>query len=101
MAKKSVVKRNLKRQKMSSHHKIKREALKEICDNDNLSLQDRMIAQTKLSQLPRDGSLSRVRNRCALTGRPRGNLRKFNLSRIAVREYGLMGLIPGLRKLNY
>ena len=72
MAKKSVVKRNLKRQKMSSHHKIKREALKEICDNDNLSLQDRMIAQTKLSQLPRDGSLSRVRNRCALTGRPRG-----------------------------
>lgn len=98
MAKKSVVKRNNKRKKLSELHRAKRQALKDIYHNDNLPIEERMKAQIKLSQLPRNGSAGRHRNRCALTGRPRGNLRKFNLCRMAVREEGLIGNIPGLIK---
>jgi small subunit ribosomal protein S14 len=101
MAKKSVVKRNLKRQKLAELHRPKRKSLKDISDDLTLSLTGRYEAQTKLSQMPRDGSRSRSRNRCALSGRPRGNLRKFGLSRIAVRELGLRGEIPGLIKSSW
>ena len=69
--------------------------------DDRFHIQDKMKAASKLSQLPRDGSKSRSRNRCALSGRPRGNLRKFGLSRIAVRELGLRGEIPGLIKSSW
>ena len=100
MAKKSVVKRNLKRQRLAELHREKRQKLKDI-ETSQLSLQDKMKAASKLSQLPRDGSKSRSRNRCALSGRPRGNLRKFGLSRIAVRELGLCGEIPGLIKSSW
>ncbi len=100
MAKKSVVKRNLKRQRLAELHREKRQKLKDI-QTSQLSLQDKMKASSKLSQLPRDGSKSRSRNRCALSGRPRGNLRKFGLSRIAVRELGLRGEIPGLIKSSW
>lgn len=100
MAKKSVVKRNLKRQRLAELHREKRQKLKDI-QTSQLSLQDKMKAASKLSQLPRDGSKSRSRNRCALSGRPRGNLRKFGLSRIAVRELGLRGEIPGLIKSSW
>ena len=101
MAKKSVVKRNINRLKLAELHRAKRQTLKNVVDDENLSVQERIEAQTKLSQLPRDGSLSRYRNRCALSGRARGNLRKFNLSRIAVRELGLRGEIPGLIKSSW
>ena len=101
MAKKSVVKRNSKRQKLAELHRSKRQTLKEILVDVSHNLMGRFEAQTKLSQMPRDGSRSRSRNRCALSGRPRGNLRKFGLSRIAVRELGLRGEIPGLIKSSW
>ncbi len=101
MAKKSVVKRNLKRQRLAELHREKRQKLKDIKIDAKLSVSDKMKASSKLSQLPRDGSKSRSRNRCALSGRARGNLRKFGLSRIAVRELGLRGEIPGLIKSSW
>jgi small subunit ribosomal protein S14 len=101
MAKKSVVKRNLKRQRLAELHREKRQKLKDIKIDTKLSVPDKMKASSKLSQLPRDGSKSRSRNRCALSGRARGNLRKFGLSRIAVRELGLRGEIPGLIKSSW
>lgn len=101
MAKKSVVKRNLKRQKLSELHRGKRQSLKFIAENERNDKIVRVEAQTKLSQLPRDGSYIRYRNRCALTGRARGNLKKFGISRIALREYGLRGEIPGLIKSSW
>lgn len=101
MAKKSLVRRNSKREKLSSLHREKRTALIEIAENNALSFEERLSAQTKLSQMPRDGSASRYRRRCALTGRPRGNLRKFGMSRIAVRELASWGQIPGLIKSSW
>ncbi len=101
MAKKSVVNRNLKRQKLSELHRDKRKSLKDIAENINLDNLVRFQANAKLSQLPRDGSYIRYRNRCALTGRPRGNLNKFGISRIVLREYGLRGEIPGLIKSSW
>ncbi|NBX52694.1 MAG: 30S ribosomal protein S14 [Proteobacteria bacterium] len=101
MAKKSLIRRNAKRLKLSNNQKIKRDNLKKIIKNNSLSFSERLIAQTKLSELARDGSKIRYRNRCALSGRPRGNLRKFGLSRIAVRELASWGQIPGLIKSSW
>ena len=101
MAKKSLITRNAKRLKKSSNCKLKREKLKMIIKNINISFSDRLNAQIKLSEMSRDSSKVRVRNRCALTGRPRGNLRKFGISRIAVRELGSWGQIPGLIKSSW
>ena len=98
MAKKSLITRNAKRLKISSNCKIKREKLKKIIKNVNISFGERLVAQIKLSEMKKDGSKVRIRNRCALTGRPRGNLRKFGISRIAVRELASWGQIPGLIK---
>jgi len=101
MAKKSSVLKNEKRKKLSQLHRAKREKLHAIPDNESASFEERLEAQIKLSQMPRDGSKSRYRNRCALSGRPRGNLRKFGLSRIAVRELASWGQIPGLIKSSW
>ena len=101
MAKKSSILRNEKRKKLSLLHKAKRQKFLEIADNQSVSFEERLEAQIKLSQMPRDGSKSRQRNRCALSGRPRGNLRKFGLSRIAVRELASWGQIPGLIKSSW
>ncbi len=101
MAKKSLTIRNSKRQRLSLLHKEKRSNLIKILKNTDLSFEDRLIAQIKLSTMPRDGSVSRFRRRCALTGRPRGNLRKFGMSRIAVRELASWGQIPGLIKSSW
>jgi small subunit ribosomal protein S14 len=101
MAKKSLVLRNKKRVKISTLHKAKRDKLKSIIKDSSLSFSERLNAQTKLSEMVRDGSKIRVRNRCALTGRPRGNLRKFGLSRIAIRELASWGQIPGLLKSSW
>lgn len=101
MAKQSLTLRNQRRKKLSILHKEKRASILAVLNNKEASFEDRLNAQIKLSQMPRDGSVTRYRNRCALTGRPRGNLRKFGLSRMQVRELASWGQIPGLIKSSW
>ena len=101
MAKKSAVKKNETRIKKVSLMGDKRKALKKIIMNRELPLDERFAAQIKLNEMPRDGSFIRVRNRCLITGRPRGNYRKFKMSRIALRELALTGQIPGMVKSSW
>ena len=98
MAKKSAIITNNKRKKASELQKAKRAELKKIAKDTNLSFEDRLAAQVKLSKLPRNGAKDRVRNRCGLTGRPRGFFRYFGLSRIAIRDLASWAQLPGLRK---
>lgn len=101
MAKLSSVEKNNRRARMSKQFSKKRAELKAIIMNKELQMEDRFAAQMKLSALPRNSAKTRVRNRCALTGRPRGNYRKFNLCRIKLRELGSFGQIPGLVKSSW
>ena len=101
MAKQSLTLRNQRRKKLSILHREKRASILTVLKNQEASFEDRLNAQIKLSQMPRDGSVARYRNRCALTGRPRGNLRKFGLSRMQVRELASWGQIPGLIKSSW
>lgn len=101
MAKKAMVERNDKRKKMIKRDAAKRAALKAIVMDKEASMEDRFAAQMKLSKLPRNGAAIRYRNRCELTGRPRGVYRKFRLSRIKLRELGNFGKIPGLTKSSW
>ena len=101
MAKKSLIIRNERRKKLAALHRTKRQKVIAISKDENASFEDRLAAQIKLSQMPRDGSRIRHRARCGLTGRPRGNLRKFGMSRIAVRELASWGQIPGLIKSSW
>ena len=101
MAKVSMKNRELKREKTVAKYAAKRAELKAIIKNPNTSDEDRWDAQMKLQQLPRDASPSRLRNRCQVTGRPHGVLRKFELSRIKLREYGMRGDVPGLTKASW
>ncbi|MBM3579723.1 MAG: 30S ribosomal protein S14 [Alphaproteobacteria bacterium] len=101
MAKKCLTRRNKRREKISGLHREKRQKLIKAASDENASFEERLFAQTKLSQMPRDGSYIRQRRRCALSGRPRGNLRKFGMSRIAVRELASWGQIPGLIKSSW
>lgn len=101
MAKQSLVTRNEKRKKTVQLHRARRLKISAIAKDISLPFEDRLTAQIKLSEMTRNGSRSRVRNRCALTGRPRGNLRKFGLSRIALRELASWGQVPGLVKSSW
>jgi small subunit ribosomal protein S14 len=101
MAKQSLIRRNEERKKTFIINKEKRLNLKSIISDKNIPLSERFLAQVKLSQLPRNGSRSRIRNRCVLTGRARGNLRKFGMSRIALRELASWGQVPGLIKSSW
>ena len=101
MAKKSAIKKNETRIKKVSLMGNKRKALKDIIMNRELPLDERFAAQMKLNQMPRDGSFIRVRNRCLVTGRPRGNYRKFKMSRIAFRELASTGQVPGILKSSW
>jgi small subunit ribosomal protein S14 len=101
MAKKSVVLRNKKRKELFYSCKEKRQRVLSILKDRSVSFEDRLLAQKKLSEMKRDSSRIRYRNRCGLTGRPRGNLRKFGMSRIAVRELASWGQIPGLMKSSW
>ncbi len=101
MAKKSVIKRNNKRKEMSELHRAKREALITASKDESLPFEERLKAQVKISELPRDGSKSRHRNRCAITGRGRGNFRKFGMSRIVLRDLASWGQVPGLVKSSW
>ena len=101
MAKKSMIERELKRVKLVRRYAAKRAALKETIRNVNTSDEARAVAQEKLNALPRDSSPSRLRARCAITGRPRGFHRKFGVSRIALRELALKGELPGMVKASW
>ena len=101
MAKKSAVERNNKRKRMVEKYAAKRAALKEIIMNEDLPLEERFKARLKLADLPRNSAANRVRNRCEVTGRPRGYYRKLQMSRIALRELGSQGKIPGLVKSSW
>ena len=101
MAKTSAIERNLKRIKMSNRFASKRKKLKAIIKNKKLPLNERFAAQLKLSKLPKNSSKIRVRNRCEITGRPHGVYRKLKISRIALRQLGLEGKIPGMVKSSW
>ena len=101
MAKKSMIQRELKREKMVARQAQKRAALKATIRNVNSSDEERAAAQEKLNKLPRDGSPSRLRSRCAITGRPHGVYRKFGLGRNKLREAAMNGEIPGLTKASW
>lgn len=101
MAKKSLIIRNNKRKSLSQLKRVSRAKLIETTKDSSLPFEERLKAQIKLSQMPRDASKSRIRNRCELTGRPRGNFRKFGLSRIALRELASWGQVPGLVKSSW
>ncbi len=101
MAKTSSVNRNTKRERMAKRDKGKRGVLKAIVMDRTLPVEDRFNATLKLAELPRNGAKVRIRLRCALTGRPRANYRKFKLSRIALRELASSGQIPGMVKASW
>ena len=101
MAKVSAVERNKKRIKLAAKYAEKRAALKEIARNQELPVEERFAAQLKLAELPRNSAQNRIRNRCQVTGRPRGYYRKMQMSRIALRELGSQGLLPGLVKSSW
>lgn len=101
MAKISMKQRESKREKLVAKYAEKRAALKAIILNVDSSDEDRWAAQIQLQKLPRDSSKSRLRNRCQITGRPHGVYRKFKLSRIKLREEGMKGNVPGLKKASW
>jgi small subunit ribosomal protein S14 len=101
MAKKSSIEKNNRRKRMADQYADKRADLKAKALDESLSLEERFEARIKLAKLPRNSAPSRIRNRCEITGRPRGFYRKLRMSRIALREYGAMGMIPGLVKSSW
>ncbi|MCB8880753.1 30S ribosomal protein S14 [Acidisoma cellulosilytica] len=101
MAKTSQVNRNAKRMRMAARDKVKREALKSVVADRSIAVEERFEASVKLAQLPRNGSATRVRLRCELTGRARANYRKFRLCRIALRDLASAGQIPGMVKASW
>ncbi len=101
MAKKSAVERDKKRRRMVKNHAAKRARLKAIASDTSLPMEDRFAARLKLAQLPRNSAPTRIRNRCGVTGRPRGYYRKLNMSRIALRDMASDGLIPGMVKSSW
>ena len=101
MAKTSAVERNKKRERLSKKYAGHRQRLKDVANDESRPMEERFSARLKLAQLPRNGSPVRVRLRCQLTGRPRGNYRKFQLSRIALRELASTGQIPGMTKSSW
>lgn len=101
MAKTSAIEKNKRRRKLVVLETAKRAALKAITSNRSLSLEERFKATLKLAALPRDGSKTRIRNRCEVTGRPRAYYRKLRMSRIALRELGNFGKVPGIVKSSW
>ena len=101
MAKKSAIEKNKRRARLVKKHAAKRAALKAAAEDESLSLEERFQARMKLAELPRNSSKTRIRNRCEVTGRPRGYYRKLKMSRIAVRDLGGSGRIPGLVKSSW
>lgn len=101
MAKVSAIVKNERRRKMAKKYAAKRAALKKIIMDRELPEDERWMASLQLAKLPRNGAANRVRNRCEITGRPRGVYRKFKMSRIALRELGSAAKIPGITKSSW
>ena len=101
MAKKAMVERQLKREKLVAKYAAKRAALKETIKDESKPMEERFKATLKLAKLPRDSSATRLHNRCQLTGRPHAYYRKLKVSRIALRELASNGLIPGMVKSSW
>ncbi len=101
MAKQSAIQKNINRKKLISRLSEKRANLKKLLSNRDLSFEERVKIQMKIESLPRNSSKIRFRNRCFLSGRPRGVYSKFNLSRIAIRDMAGKGQIPGLTKASW
>ena len=101
MAKKSSIEKNKRRIKLAEQDLTKRLALKQLIMNKETSIDDRFQAQLKLSKMRRNGARSRIRNRCSMTGRPRGYHNRGKLSRIALRELASKGQIPGMNKSSW
>ena len=101
MAKKGMIEKNRRRQKLAKQFAGKRSALKAITQNKDLPLDERLNATLKLAQMPRNSAEVRFRLRCEVSGRPRAVYRKFKMSRIALRELGNKGLVPGLVKSSW
>ncbi|ABG31062.1 30S ribosomal protein S14 [Roseobacter denitrificans] len=101
MAKKSMVAREKKREALVAKYAAKRAELKEIINNKELEMEERFRASLKLAKLPRNSSAVRLHNRCQLTGRPHAYYRKLKISRIALRDLGSSGQIPGMVKSSW
>jgi small subunit ribosomal protein S14 len=101
MAKKGMIEKNNHRAKLVKASAGRRAKLKAIIKDQSIGLEERFEATIKLAEMPRNGSAVRIRNRCEVTGRPRGYYRKLKLSRIAMRELGNKGLVPGLTKSSW
>jgi len=101
MAKTSAVQRNLKRIRLANKFFEKRKKLKKIIKNKKLPLEERFAAQLKLAKIPRNSAMTRIRNRCEITGRPHGVYRKLKISRIALRDLASKGKIPGMTKSSW
>jgi small subunit ribosomal protein S14 len=101
MAKKSSIEKNNRRKRMVKRYAAKRKTLKLVMESVKATAAEKAAAQVALQKLPRNSSPNRVRNRCEMTGRARGFLREFGLSRIALRELALEGKIPGVRKASW
>ena len=101
MSKKSSVEKNNRRKRLVKKYAGKRERLLAVANDEGRSMEERFEARLKLAELPRNASPTRIRNRCEITGRPRAYYRKLGMSRIALRELGSKGLIPGLVKSSW
>ena len=101
MAKKSKINRNERRKKLVAKYADRRAVLVKIIKDPNASLEEKYEAQRKIAKMPRDASAIRIRNRCAMTGRPRAYYRKFGISRISMREEALQGNLPGVVKASW
>ena len=101
MAKKSSIEKNGRRRRLTKKYSGRRARLKEIARDKSKPMEERFAASLKLAELPRNSSATRIRNRCEMTGRPRAFYRKHKLSRIALRDLGSKGMIPGLLKSSW
>ena len=101
MAKKSAVEKNKHRRELVKRYTGKRERLLAVANDESRAMEERFEARLKLAELPRNANPTRIRNRCEMTGRPRAYYRKLGMSRIALRELGSKGLIPGLVKSSW
>ena len=101
MAKKSSIEKNNRRKRLVKQYAAKRERLLAVANDEGKAMEERFEARLKLAEIPRNANRTRVRNRCEITGRPRAVYRKLGMSRIALRELGSQGLIPGLVKSSW
>lgn len=101
MATKGTIQTNLNRKELVEKYANKRKKLKAIIMNKNTAPEERFTTQLKLAALPRNSSIVRIRNRCSITGRPRGYYRRFGISRIALRDMAAFGLLPGVKKSSW